>query len=498
MSPTLIARIFFFYGLAFFSMGLAILIEMGRASDLRLRHALRMLSFFGLVHGGHEWLEMFEGLGMLPGQLTEPLFWRSLRIAALAISFLALGGFGASLLARTERARQWNLGPSLALALIWGTGLLLMRNRFTETGGIWDVADVWTRYSLAVPGALLATAGLISLRGRFRQTGMAQFGRDSLAAALAFAGYGVIGQIFTRPSPLPPSTFINSELFLETFGFPIQLLRAATAVLVAVSVIRFMRSFEVEQRQRFAELQAAQLRDAKKRQELRGELLNRVVQAQEAERQRIARELHDETGQALTAIGLGLRAVTGKIGEDLNSSVDHLGHLSELANHALGELQHMIAGLRPAHLDDLGLAAALRWYAGEVESRAPTKVRFEMEGEERRMPGLLKVGLFRVAQEALTNVVKHASAEEAVVRLSYDPDQVRLEVEDNGVGFSTAIAASADRPSWGLIGMQERVALMGGKFDLTSEIGKGTRIFVTVPYSAEVGSEDGSAIAAGG
>jgi signal transduction histidine kinase len=306
------------------------------------------------------------------------------------------------------------------------------------------------------------------------------------------AAYGVIGQTFTNPSALPPSTVINSDLFYELFGFPVQLFRAVMAILATIFVVRFLRAFEVERQQRLVKLQADRLTEAERREALRGELLNRVVQAQEFERQRIARELHDETGQALTAIGMGLRGVGEKVPE--SEAADHLAHLEELTGHALDELQRLIAGLRPSHLDDLGLAAALRWYAGEVEERAPVNILVEVEGDEQPMSGLIKVGLFRVAQEALTNVVKHASADEAVVRVHYREDQVQLEVADDGIGFD---APGADRPSWGLIGMQERVALMGGEFELTSQRGQGTLIAVTVPLDVQQAEEPEHAIATG-
>jgi signal transduction histidine kinase len=496
VSPALIAQIFFIYGLAFFSMGLAILLERGRSSDPRLFHALRLLAFFGLVHGAHEWLEMFQGLGMLP---SDPLAWASFRIAILAGSFLGLGGFGASLLAREERTRRLSLLAPLALAMIWGVGQLLMRSRFTAQAELWDVADVWTRYSLAIPSGLLAAAGLLSLRRSFLQAGMAQFGQDSLIASAAFAAYGVIGQLFTRPSPLPPSTTLNSTLFLQLFGFPVQLFRAAAAVVVMISVIRFMRSFEVERRQQLAELQAARLREAERRQALRGELLMRVVQAQEAERQRIARELHDETGQALTAIGMGLRGVESGLASPDSKSSQNLRHLQELTDRALNELQRLIAGLRPAHLDDLGLPAALRWYAGETQARAPLEVEVEIVGEERPLPALLTIGLFRAAQEALSNVVRHASARRAQVRLHYEAAQARLEVQDDGIGFdAAAVEANPERPAWGLMGMQERVALMGGQFRISSQRGHGTLIEIRVPYEGLASDEHARAIAAGG
>lgn len=497
MSPSLVALIFFVYGLAFFSMGLAILLERGRSSDARLFLALRWLAFFGLVHGGHEWLEMFEGLGLL---LIEPLAVASFRVAVLVLSFLGLGAFGASLLlASEERTRRRSLLIPLALATVWGTGLLFMRTRFTTVGDLWDVADVWTRYVLAIPSGLLAAAGLLSLRRAFVRAGMAQFGQDSLIASTAFAAYGVIGQLFTRPSPLPPSTTLNTELFLELFGFPVQLFRAAAAIVVMISVIRFMRSFEVERRQQLVQLQAARLREAERRQALRGELLNRVVQAQEAERQRIARELHDETGQALTAIGMGLRGVESSLGREERKAASNLRHLQELSDRSLNELQRLIAGLRPAHLDDLGLPAALRWYAEETQARAPLDVEVEVIGDERRLPALLSIGLFRAAQEAVTNVVRHASARKAQVRLIYEAGQVRLEVEDDGIGFdAAAVTANPERPAWGLMGMQERVALMGGQFMLASERGQGTLIEITVPYEGIASEEHARTTVASG
>ncbi len=497
MSPSLVAQVFFVYGLAFFSMGLAILLERGRSSDPRLFHALRLLAFFGLVHGGHEWLEMFQGLGILHSEL---LALSGFRIAVLALSFLGLGGFGASLLlASEERTRRRSLLIPLALALVWAAGLLLMRSRFSIRGDLWDVADVWTRYVLAVPAGLLAAAGLLALRRSFLQAGMAQFGQDSLIASAAFAAYGVIGQVFTRPSPLPPSTTLNSALFLELFGFPVQLFRAAAAIVVMVSVIRLMRSFEVERRQQLANLQAARLREAERRQALRGELLNRVVQAQEAERQRIARELHDETGQALTAIGMGLRGVESSLAATETKSVGNLRHLQELTDRALNELQRLIAGLRPAHLDDLGLPAALRWYAEETQAHAPLEVEVEVIGSELPLPALLTIGLFRVAQEALTNVVRHASARRAQVRLNYEAGQARLEVEDDGIGFdAAAVTANPERPAWGLMGMQERVALMGGQFRLTSERGQGTLNEISIPYEGVASEEHARTTAVGG
>jgi len=479
--------IFFFYGLAFFSMGLAIILEMGHGSDPRLKHALRPLAIFGLIHGGHEWMEMFEKMGLLPAQLAHGLAWDALRIAILALSFLALSAFGASLLSPDEKTRRFSLAVPLGQALLWGGGLLVMRGRYALGTDLLVVAEVWTRYVLAVLGALLACAGLMAQQRAFQRAGMAQFSRDSMWAGVAFAWYGAVGQVFTRASPLPPSNWINQDLFLEWFGFPVQLLRAVAAIAIAIFVIRFLRSSEVEMQRHIASLQAARLEEAQRRQALRGELLKRVVTAQETERQRIARELHDEAGQALTAIGLGLRAASTTLRQDADKTEQNLRHLESLVALSLDELQRLVANLRPSHLDDLGLAAALRWYGSQVQERSSLVVEVEISGEERRIPPGVATALFRVAQEALTNVVKHASATRARLALGFQQDEVSLVVEDNGVGFDPLLLERAGRSTWGLLGMEERASSLGGTLAIRPNPDRGMRIEVTIPV--EVGSE---------
>jgi two-component system sensor histidine kinase UhpB len=256
-----------------------------------------------------------------------------------------------------------------------------------------------------------------------------------------------------------------------------------------VFVIRFLRAFEVETQRHIAELQAARLQEAERREALRGELLRRVVAAQETERQRVARDLHDATGQSLTALGLGLRGVATSLQADSAGApaAGKLRQLESLVNNALDELRRLIADLRPSHLDDLGLPAALRWYAKELQQRTGLEVRVETEGEPRATTPPVRIALFRVAQEALTNVVKHSGATQAQICLNFGEAGVRLQVSDNGHGFDARQGqptTAAARPAWGLLGMQERAELLGGQFAIESQPGKGTRVSVTLPYES--------------
>jgi len=489
MSRSFFALVFFIYGLSFFSMGLIVMLEGGRGSDKRLRHALRPLAAFGLIHGFHEWQEMFSILNLLPESVD--ILWEGLRLATLAFSFLSLTAFGASLLSPNDRIRRLSLLAPLVQAAIWVIGLLIMRGVYTLDTGLLDVADVWSRYILGIPAAIVASIGLIYQQRIFRKVGMVQFGRDSLWASVAFGWYGIVGQAFTRSSPLPPSTFLNQDLFLQMFGFPVQVMRAVAAWTAAIFVIRFLRAFEVETQRQITQLQAARLEEAERREALRGELLRRVVAAQEAERQRIARELHDETGQALTATGMGLRGVSALLNLDKERAAHNLKQLESLVTGSLTELQHLIADLRPSHLDDLGLPATLRWWADEIETRGPLTVAVSVVGEEKPLSPPVRLALFRVTQEALTNVVKHAQAQKADVLLKFNSENVSIEVTDNGIGFVMNHAMSGQsRPSWGLLGMQERAALLGGAMKIESQPGQGTAVQISIPYLLQNENEE--------
>ncbi len=480
--------IYFLYGLAFFSMGILVALEGGRSSDERLRKALRPLLGFGVVHGIHEFLKMFDVILIELGHTSHP-YLVGVELAMLAFSFLSLAAFGAFLLSKTETAQRISLIVPLALETIWVFGLAVFRGLYSPAEML-SVADVWTRYSLAIPASVLAAIGLLAQQRAFRHAGLVRFGQDSLWAAVAFGWYGLIGQLFTTPSPLFPSAFLNEGLFLNLFGFPVQIFRAVTASAASLFVIRFLRAFQVETDRKITELQEGRLREAEQRENLRVELFRRVVAAQEAERQRIARDLHDETGQSLTAIGLGLRGLSNTLTKNPAHANDTLHHLETLTADSLSELQRLISDLRPSHLDDLGLPAALRWYTGKVSERTGLKIRVDTFGEERPISEAAKIAMFRIVQEALNNTIKHAGATSVFLQLSYEPQQIHVSVRDDGAGFDPEAVKmrQTNRPSLGLAGMRERAALLGGTVSIQSGPGQGTLVEASMP-SQEIESE---------
>ncbi len=215
----------------------------------------------------------------------------------------------------------------------------------------------------------------------------------------------------------------------------------------------------------------------------RTELLRKVIGAQEDERRRIARELHDETSQALTALNVGLKTA---IMAPANTPDDVKQRLTPLKTQAAGvleEIQRLIRDLRPSLLDDLGLISALDWYAETRLKSQGIQVEWELIGTERRLPREVETTLFRIAQEAISNVARHAGAENVSILLGYYPDAVTLEIEDDGQGFDiTGILHSPHAmAAYGLLGMRERASLLGGELLIESQLEQGTRIQIKIP-----------------
>ena len=476
-------EVYFFYGLSFFTMGVVVLLESGHASELDFARALRPLAGFGLIHGSHEWFEMFMLIHQRVSSVPDYWFINPLRLCLLVSSFLLLLTFGATLIAGpTKPSLRWKM--LLTVLGIWLVGLFWVAITQSEANARMVAMDVYTRYALAIPGAALTVWGLILQRRKFIQAGMKIFGRDVALAALAFGLYGGIGQLFVSSSAIFPSVYLNTNAFIHWFGFPIQVFRGLMACMAAIFIIRSLRAFEVENRIQIEALRDAQIAERQQLEELRTALLHQTVKAQESERQRIAAELHDEIGQTLTALGMGLRGLSETTTTNPQRASQQATELEKLAKNGLEELQHLVTGLYPPQLDDLGLLAALRWYAVEIENRYHLQIEISHRGPAIELFEVERAVLYRIAQEAVTNIVRHADTHRAEIRLYFLDTEVYLAIEDNGKGFDvdkTVNKRPKERPCWGLIGMKERAALIGGTCSINSAPGKGTLVEVTVP-----------------
>ncbi len=681
--------VFFFSGLAFFIMGVALALASRQTSEFRFAQAIRPLAAFGILHGIHEWVEMFQKISTLTSGYAPTVGQEVGRLAILVVSFLMLMAFGILLL-NPQRIGDWQrYSPIWGIVGLWALGLLIIAVVLKPPlGELVAQADGLARYSLGIPGALLGTWALMEQQRTFREHDMPQFGRDLVWCATGLFLYGVVGQIFVRHTSLMPSIIINSTLFLQWFGIPVQLFRGVMAAILTFAMIRALRAFELENRRRleaanqaklaaqaaaleterrisqgmerlYEELQltahelsllldlsnilaasislkdrlqnvlekivhslnfsdagmillstqatgtlevrvstgfstsqdftkpeerynmardlgeqciakamamcrhtdnaiieflleealetqlcrqhespvfmislpltaqqriigslvlvqpktgekliiydelklmvgiaeriglsienATLYQEVKERERMLAELLHEVVGAQEAERKRIARELHDATGQSLTAIALGLRGIEALVTNNSPVKVEHIRELKSFGTNALGELRQLISDLRPPQLDDLGLVAALQWYIKAFEKRSSIHTEFVVEGERARLPSEYETVLFRITQEALTNIAKHANATYTSITLEMYPTQIQVTIKDNGHGFEPkeALGKPREHSGWGLLGIRERTSLLGGQYKIDSSPGQGTCIQVSIPLIME-------------
>lgn len=221
--------------------------------------------------------------------------------------------------------------------------------------------------------------------------------------------------------------------------------------------------------------------DLKHKEEMRVQLLAKVINAQEDERKRIARELHDDTGQSLTSFMVGLKFIEGAT--NVTQAREKATELRALAARTLDEVHHLATELRPSLLDDLGLASAIQRYAQEYSTSMSINVDTHVTGiSEQRLPSEIEVTVYRIVQEALTNVAKHAEAKNVSVVLRRRDSSLVAVIEDDGKGFNVnETMASPSGKKLGLFGMYERAALIGGRLSIESNPGAGTTVFLEVP-----------------
>jgi len=214
----------------------------------------------------------------------------------------------------------------------------------------------------------------------------------------------------------------------------------------------------------------------REREHLEQRLMERVIAAQEGERRRIARELHDSTSQSFTSLLVGLR-----MREADGSAIYQrkLGELRQIAAQTLEEVHHLAMQLRPRVLDDLGLPAALERLVFEWQSRLHIPIDLMITPGAQRLPPAVETALYRIIQEALTNIARHASAQSASILVERRQNTVIAVIEDNGIGFDPHHNSNHQRI--GILGMQERAKQLGGQLKIESSPGQGTSIFVEIP-----------------
>lgn len=237
--------------------------------------------------------------------------------------------------------------------------------------------------------------------------------------------------------------------------------------------------------EKYSKEREALVQELKQNEQIRQELLKKVITAQEDERKRISRELHDETSQSLTSLIIGLKVLLNE--EMAEKQIQTISEMKNLASSTLKEVHRLAVELRPTVLDDMGLMPAIERFVKGYSQNYNIDVDVHIQRKDHnRLPGEVETALYRIVQEALTNIIKYAEAKNASVLLDIKKEGVRLIIEDDGIGFDVEKIGQSEDRHLGIAGMKERALLLNGKFTIESNSEQGTTLFVYIPLRREI------------
>jgi signal transduction histidine kinase len=441
--------VLFVYGLAFFVMGLAVFLQSRRHSRLRLARDLYWLAAFGVLHGIHEW-----GIMFIPIQAayTPRIFidlLQSLQVMLLALSFVCLLMFGAVTL---ERRYPWLRKLVGIITVVWGVGFWLAFYLLPTNESWHFLSNVWARYLLGLPGSLLAAYGL-----RYQaQTSIAPLNIGHIYQTLRFAGaallaYAFFGGMIVPPASFFPANVLNYALFENMLGIPVQVFRSIIGLIMAITIIRALEIFEIELDHLIEQME--------------------IKRIQAAEREKIGQEIHDGAIQGVYSASLILESMENFMTAD-SEAARRLQQAKNVLRDVNTDLRSYMVSLRAESPPD-PLIPSLQTLIGNPRFQGLLDIDLEYDGEPNLKP-MQVYHIVAIAQESLSNTLRHARARKAKITVKQTHGLTALSIEDNGRGFSTETAQAG----YGLRSIRDRARLIGGTLEIESTPGKGTKIML--------------------
>jgi signal transduction histidine kinase len=456
--------ILFAYGLAFFTLGLAIALHSRQHSRLQLARSLSWLAAFGFTHSLNEWGDLF--IPIQAEYLSPPAVVALLviQLLLLGVSFACLVEFGITLLRPTGRWR-WLHGLALGLLLGWLLIIFFITLPFMPDLTTWHhTANALARYGIALPGGLVAAWGL--REETFRRIAPLQVPhivRTLRLAGLCLAAYALLAGLVTLPVPFFPGNVLNDDSFRQAFGLPVVVLRALLGLLLSVAAIRTLEVFDLETARRIETMEQEQI------------LL--------AERERLARELHDGAVQNVYSVGLMVDSAQ-RLAEPNSPVAERLITARGVLDQTITELRRNLVELRgaPAATMTEPLATALQRLAADprVGALADVAVELAVSPADTLSPER-NSHVLAIAGEALANAIRHGHATRVQVRAAHTEQRLHIQIWDNGAG-----GAAETGLGHGLRNMRDRARLLGGELTVHSPPGKGTTVALDIPW-AEAG-----------
>jgi len=457
--------IYFVGGLSFFSMGLASALQHRRYSRLRLAQWLGLLAWFGILYGLNEWGNLF-----IPLQETLPVpetaSWMAvLQLAVRGLALMLLFQFGVELLRPPGRAwRLLRLLPS-GMILLWVVALLHLGIGMRAPGEVvLSTGDTLARYLLGLPAAALSCLGLLEQRREVREAGFPQIAGYLLGAAISLGFFGLVGVLLGVSGPFYPGEWLGYPAVLYTIGVFAPILRALDGLAMVFFTSRALNVFEAEAERTITEIEHRNL------------LL--------ADRERISRELHDGIIQSLYAAGLRLEAACQPMGELPEDAPIKIRGVMDSLNQVIRQIRAYIFDLQEMG-EEGSLIQRLSDLVRETRLNTMLEAEFRVHGTRCAYPLQRVPQLCQIAQEALSNAARHARAQRVQMDLYFEPDLLRVEIQDDGQGFDLQQVQQIGQ-GLGLRTMGDRAALLGGALFIDTQPGAGTKVTIEVPCPCEL------------
>lgn len=449
--------IYFVYGLVFFVLGFAIILQTRQSSRLDLARSLRWLAAFGIAHGFHEWGDLFIPIqaSYLSSQAIRLLY--VLHLMLLAISFAFLFEFGLSILYTGKRG-PWFHWLTMILFTGWLISVLFIPSAAISDETAWrNTANALARYFMGLPAGLLAAYGLRHhTLERIKPLNVPKIVLMLQVAGIALGAYALLAGLFPPPVDFFPGNILNRVTFTEFVGIPPLVFRSLTGMVIAIALIRALEIFDVVTQRRIEELEQ-----------------NQIITA---ERERLARELHDGAIQKVYTAGLLVESASrladskSEIGARLEKSVIVL-------NDAIADLRRNLSELHAGSQTPTESLPELLQQMAE-DPRYTSMVNINLDTDllnHKKLSPMRASHVFAIVNEALANTVRHAQAQNVTIRAHDESTHLQIEIKDDGIGISPE-----PRAGYGLRNMLDRARLLNGEVAFANN--KGTTVTLTIPW----------------
>ncbi len=470
-----VLALYFLYGLSFYTMGVGIALQYRSYSSFKLAQSLSLLAAFALLHGLSEWGSVFMPV-RVPDFGDLPL-WKLIAVQRLlqSVSYFFLFCFGVKLISdsKNQNFNWWVTLPTIAF-LAW-LALFLRFIPAISTDQLVDLllhSDCYSRYILAFPAGAFTAYGLYLQISEASLINDKSVIRDIWVATFAFAFFAIFsGLVVPHYNVGFLSKVLNAETFRHFTGFPVEVFRTITAFLATWSITSMLGIFDLEKQRQVTE--------------------SRRLEAVFRERERFARDLHDDVIQAVYAVGLDLQTTINLIGNDNEKASERISSTVKRLNSVIHVLRAYIYGLETQ--GDQDLKVILENVIKQFQKEGGPKIKFNYQ-----VPLVAQVKpsvsmkdwqqqLRQIVREALNNVVQHAEASDVQVDTKIEGGSLVVTVRDNGRGLPPGdpFQPKQGRKRMGLDNMRTRAMLLGGDIQLFSKPGEGTRVVINIPLSYE-------------